>query len=229
MNALIVGSAPTKDSSARLRRLAAEADVVVAADGGGAACLAAGILPAVVVGDLDSLGERERLLLLAAGVPFVTAPAEKDETDLDLALSEARARGADRVCATGVLGGRLDHTLASLGSLVASADLQPVVIETDATAWVLVPEARQHLALAGAGATVSLLAVGGPATVSCSGVRYPLAEHVLPALSSHGISNIIETVPATVTVSRGCLVVLTTFVDGHLIAQELVHSPTDAQ
>lgn len=220
VKALIVGSAPAQDSHARLRMLAADADVVIAADGGGALCLAAGIVPATVVGDFDSLPPHESTRLWDAGVPFVTAPADKDVTDLDLALAEARARGADRVCATRVLGGRLDHTLASLGSLVASADLQPIIVEPGLTVWVLAPGARQRLAISGTGATVSLLTVGEHATVSCTGFRYSLDDCVLAGLSSRGISNIIETAPATVSVSSGHLIVIATSLDGHPIAHE---------
>ena len=50
----------------------------------------------------------------AAGVPVVRAPADKDETDLELALAQALADDAQPIVICGALGGRTDHLLANV-------------------------------------------------------------------------------------------------------------------
>ncbi len=223
MKTLVVASLAPCDPGF-LADLAAGCDLIVAADGGGAACLAAGIVPDLIVGDLDSLATRDETRLRQAGTRFVTFPAEKDVTDLDLALDEAKAAGTTEVLLTGVLGERLDHTLASLGALVRHAALRPAVVETDMRAWVLSSGGRSSLNLVGLDAVVSLFALGAPATVTCRGMRYALSAEVLGPLDSRGLSNVITADNAAVEVHDGVLVALSVLTSGTLLARERVSS-----
>ena len=87
-----------------LRRVAARADLVVAADGGALHALAAGIVPELVVGDMDSLGDEGTRRIEARGASLERHPAKKDKMDGHLAVLAARKRGAtdlDLLCATG--------------------------------------------------------------------------------------------------------------------------------
>jgi thiamine pyrophosphokinase len=88
------------------------APFLVAADGGAGHALAQNHLPRAVIGDFDSIS------------PDVTAQipsdrlfhlAEQDTTDFDKALRSIRA---PLVLAVGFLGGRVDHQLAALNTLV---------------------------------------------------------------------------------------------------------------
>ena len=80
-------------------------DAVIAVDGGFASLEAAGCVPDLALGDFDSLG------FVPEGVPVKLFPAEKDASDMELALEEALTCGAGAVEVYGALGGRLDHTL----------------------------------------------------------------------------------------------------------------------
>ena len=208
MRILVVAGAPSAGLSQTVRRVAASCDEVIAADSGAVACLQADIVPDLVVGDLDSLDQASRARLAELGVPTAVVSAEKDETDLDVAVDAARKRGATCVTFSGVVGGRLDHTLASIGTLARACDLMPVLAEPDVEGWVLGEAGRTTLRLEDKlGATVSLLSLGG-AVVSCSGFRYPLQEEHLAALSSRGISNVCVDSPAEIRVHAGTLLVL---------------------
>lgn len=218
MRALVVGAAASTQHPHFLTRVAGQCDVVFAADGGGAACLSAGVIPSLVVGDLDSLGSADERRLREAGTRFVTVPAEKDVTDLDLALGEARRAKADEIWVTGGFGGRLDHTLATIGSLSRHAEARPRVLETEISAWLLAPEGMAHLILHGKGALVSLFAVGTTATLSCQGFRYALSREVLPSLGSRGLSNVVESDKATVEVFEGLVLVLSLPTNGAPLA-----------
>ena len=68
--------------------------LVIAADGGAAKALAAGLRPTLVLGDGDSLAPVVRDELERAGVPVELVPPEKDESDTELCIAAALARGA---------------------------------------------------------------------------------------------------------------------------------------
>src|SRR5438477_11576524 len=90
-------------------------DYVVAADGGAFALERWKLLPHLVVGDMDSLGDAGVQRFARQGVPVAKFPAAKDESDLELAVAQAIAAGATEVVILGALGGdRLDHEAANL-------------------------------------------------------------------------------------------------------------------
>ena len=92
-----------------------DVSLVVAADGGALRAAAIGLTPAVVVGDFDSLDRAELARLEAAGIPIERTSTDKDESDAELAVLAAIARGAGRITVLGAFGGpRLDHALANV-------------------------------------------------------------------------------------------------------------------
>src|SRR5262245_26352321 len=82
---------------------------VIAADSGLDHAAALGFTADVVVGDLDSVTPDALAEARARGADVEPHPAEKDETDLELALRKAVALGARRVTVIGGGGGRHDH------------------------------------------------------------------------------------------------------------------------
>ena len=109
----------------------APGELVIAADHGAAHARAWGWPLHLLVGDLDSLSAEEAALVTAAGVPVITAPAAKDETDLELALAHALARGASEIIICAALGGRTDHMLANVLLLVRPELTELVVTLVD--------------------------------------------------------------------------------------------------
>ena len=79
-------------------------DYLIAADGGARHCAALGILPAVLVGDLDSITPELLAEYEQAGVAIERHPPRKDETDLELAVRRAVADGATEILLLGALG-----------------------------------------------------------------------------------------------------------------------------
>lgn len=88
------------------------APFAVAADGGAALALAAGIMPEAVIGDLDSLDDTVRAQIPPERIHKV---AEQVSTDFDKAL---RSVSAPVVLGVGFLGDRRDHELANFNVLV---------------------------------------------------------------------------------------------------------------
>ncbi len=188
VRALIVADSPDAPPSALIRSLASRNDVVIAADGGAARCLTADVTPDVVVGDLDSLAPGTQVQLRALGVRFVTAPAEKDVSDLDLAIEEARRLGAMSLDVAGVLGGRLDHEVAALGSLARAGDLRPQIAGASSWGMVLSAAGNGDAEVTGP-REFSLFALLGTARVSCSEAHWTLTNASLEPISTLGLSN----------------------------------------
>jgi len=208
MRSLLVCAAPVSGSSEYVSRLAPNADIVIAVDGGGAVCLDAGVLPDYLVGDLDSAPSEAVDELLARGVPIQRFPTDKNESDLELAIAQARRLGATEIVVTAATSGRLDHTLAVLAALAKAADMSPVIAEPDLAGWILSASGRKSLALEGAGSLVSLVAWGGVALLSARGMRWPLDGAELGPESTLGLSNEIASAqPALITVRQGTTLV----------------------
>ncbi len=100
--------------------LQTHADVVVAADSGADHLVASGPEPSKVIGDLDSISETARRKFATQLVHV----AEQVSTDLEKVLHQVKA---PLLIGAGFLGGRLDHTFASLNVLARYAD-HPLVL-----------------------------------------------------------------------------------------------------
>ena len=125
MRVFVVAGSPTGLPPAELAP--SSGDRVIAADYGAHLARAWGWPVHLLVGDLDSLPADEVKALRAAGVPVVTAPQAKDETDLELALARALGDGAQEIVICGALGGRADHLLANV-LLLARPELAGVKV-----------------------------------------------------------------------------------------------------
>jgi thiamine pyrophosphokinase len=90
-------------------------DCVIAVDRGYASLKRIGVESDVAVGDFDSLG-------FTPSCEVRTFPVEKDASDMELAMREARSRGADEVLLYGAFSARLDHTLANLQVMMGYAE-----------------------------------------------------------------------------------------------------------
>ena len=113
MRTIIFVNGIISDYSSLNRWLQAD-DHLICADGGVRHCLAMGLQPSVIVGDLDSAPSEVVEDLVAQGVLIERHPPAKNQTDLELAIERALQDGADEILLLGALGGRLDQTLANL-------------------------------------------------------------------------------------------------------------------
>ena len=88
-------------------------DLIIAADAGFLTAQRMGVEVDVLLGDFDTLGVEN----IPEGIECLRMPAEKDDTDTQLAVQVALERGATEIVIVGGLGGRVDHTLSSLAIL----------------------------------------------------------------------------------------------------------------
>ena len=196
------GDSPTPEEIARLPAN----PIVVAADAGLEHAAAAGLAVAAAVGDMDSVSPEALAAAEQSGTRIERHPADKDQTDLELAL-ELASRLADRVIVIGAGGGRLDHLIGNL-AVAASPRWFGVAVEAwlgDARAVVV--HGQRTLSVE-PGSTVSLFAVGGPARVATTGLAWALDGEILEPLTSRGVSNQATTSSPQVAVSEGVVVAI---------------------
>lgn len=185
-------------------------DRVIAADLGARHAQAWGWPVHLLVGDLDSLTADEAAVLRAAGTPVVTAPAAKDDTDLELALAHALAEGARQIVLCAALGGRTDHLLANV-LLLARPDLAGLdVVIADGRETVRLLRGPGGLTLRGAaGDLLTLLPLGGDAAgVTTRGLAYPLQDETLYLGRGRGVSNVFVAEAAEISLRQGALLVV---------------------
>lgn len=185
-------------------------DTLVAADGGYSHMKHVGVQPHLLIGDFDSLSAGEVESLRAAGVEVKNYPSEKDETDLELALSYLAKQGFREIRVVAALGGRLDQTLANL-YLLEMEELRGLDVRLDdGHEEILV--IRDKAAVTGTpGDTLSLLSMEGCTRgITTQGLKFALDGETLCPSRSRGISNVMLEPEVHITVQSGALLCIHT-------------------
>lgn len=188
-------------------------DYVIAVDGGMQHCRRLGLHVDKYIGDFDSLPEQflNELNRIEAEEPerVVRLIPEKDDTDMLAALKAALKIGFSRFTIYGATGGRLDHTIANIQSLLYLKRHGAWGTMVDAENHITVIENETLRFPPRAGGTISLFALGNRAAgVTLEGLKYPLKDAVLTNDFPIGISNEFLGQEAAVTVQNGALAVL---------------------
>ncbi len=176
--------------------------IVLGVDRGLDMALAVGLRPSGLIGDLDSVSA-EGIEWARTHATVAKHPADKNQTDTELALAFAADMAPERLTLVGG-GDRLDHTIAAIGALAAPELTGVPVLD----GWwdgqhldVLHGPARRTLDLVPE-STLSLLSIG-PAciAVTIDGVRWPLSDHRLEPVVGLGMSNEVTDTDGQVTIS----------------------------
>jgi len=101
-----------------LKSIVTKDDFIIAADGGLVHLEEAGFHPNILIGDLDSLEEKERQKVGERGIRILAHSKEKDDTDTELAIQHALSIDPEEILVVGGIGDRLDHTLSNVGLLL---------------------------------------------------------------------------------------------------------------
>lgn len=115
---------------------------LVGVDGGARWILRWGLVPARVIGDLDSLDERSRSYADGFGSPIERTEDELCRSDLARVVDRLVEEKPDEVTFTGCVGTRLDHVVSLFGSMgrLASSGVKVNLVERWGTGHVATPE-----------------------------------------------------------------------------------------
>ena len=185
--------------------------LLIAADGGSRHCQAQKIIPDVLIGDLDSSEPDLVANWKGKGVEVIQYPADKDQTDLELALLLAQERGAEEILVYGAVGGRLDMTFGNL-ILLAHPQLNiPITLVCGDEEVHLLRQGDSLVVEGSPGDTLSLLPLHPEgAKVSVQGVLYPLDGEKLEFGLTRGISNQLMQDQALIKLESGLVAVIHT-------------------
>ncbi len=189
---LLIGNGE-KISSARLKQLARQAQVLLAADGGCSALLQAGLMPDWVIGDLDSLPAAD-----VKKIPpqrLVHIPTQENN-DLEKALSFLVKKGVRSCTLAGVTGGRFDFTLGNL--LLLRRFARKMQLQLAGNGWDFFLLTHTQRLPCAKGARASLLPLTACRGVSLEGFVYPLSPTDLAVGTTRTLSN--QTTRSAVTV-----------------------------
>ena len=166
----------------KIRSFLQEGDYVIAADRGLYHAQKMGVTPHLIVGDFDSHP------LPDTDTDTIVLPCEKDDTDTVSAIRQGLSRGYTSFLLLGCTGGRTDHALGNLYSLLmikkcggvgVLADEYCKMQFVDKCAWV--DESYPYF---------SLIAMCGPAAgITVKNAKYPLNNGVITPQYQYGISN----------------------------------------
>src|SRR5579862_758217 len=173
--------------------------LLAAVDGGAEHCRHLGLKPHLIIGDFDSCSAD--LLAFFSDVPCKRFPADKDKTDLELALEELMHPGTEEITLFGALGNRIDHTISNI--MLLSRFPGRLFIEDEHTRLFVID--KKVTLSCPVGQLISLIPLNGPATdIHTEGLKWKLSG---ATLDKHfiGISNRAEKSQVHITVGHGDL------------------------
>lgn len=210
MKKIVILSGGTIDNPEFIRKKLVEINnpIIICADGATQHLRPLGIVPSVIIGDMDSVDERDLEEYGAKGSTILTYPSAKDETDTELALHYALDLNPEEIWIFGALGGRIDHTLANLSLLVTATKRGVSAKIIDEACEIFMATGCMTIE-GGSGQTVSLLPVSSRVTgVTLDGFEYPLHNAVMEIGKPYGISNTLLGERGTISIATGYLLVI---------------------
>ena len=208
---VIIGAGACDTQRLKKQLVLNEKDLCIAADGGLDYLLKIGLTPDIVLGDMDSLENEERIDFVHADFLIKRLPVEKDDTDMLAAVKEGLAAGCRQFELYGALGGRLDHTFANVQCLLylLNRDARGIIVGDDVTLILIRNEKISFSANdTKEGKRVSVFAFGGDAHgVSEKGLKYLLDNVTVKSEFPIGVSNEFTGEDAEIEVKDGMLLI----------------------
>ena len=199
---VIVGGADINNYGFLRETLCAD-DYVVFCDSGLKHLDGLQIEPSLIVGDFDSHANPH------LDVETIVLPCEKDDTDTVFAVKEAVKRGFEDFLLVGVVGARLDHTLANTSILLYLDALgKKGRIIDDYSEMEIV--SSEPISISEEFSFFSLLNITGCAKgITVTGAKYPLQDAEITCEYQYGVSNeVLAGETATVSVKEGKLLLI---------------------
>lgn len=185
-----------------------EDDYIICADSGADHARSLGVIPDLIVGDLDSAQPENVTFFQRVGSKVLDYPREKDQTDTQIALEYALEKEPAEIAIIGALGSRLDHTLSNILLLTSLVDrgIQATILNEVQEIFVV----KDEINLEGKkGDIISLL----PLTplvkgIKSHGLRYVVKDEVFEQSNPYGVSNELMGQEASIQIGEGLLLLI---------------------
>ena len=177
-----------------------DGDLIVCADSGYDRALALGIVPDIIIGDMDSISadytENDSIVY----------PTRKDYTDSELVIDYVIEKGADKIVMFGMIGTRFDHSFANISLLLKCRGRDAVIIDKNNIIQMLFDTVTVG---GNVGDTVSILPFSGDLEgVTTTGLEYPLYDSTVRIGTSLGVSNKMTGKVCTISLKKGIALII---------------------
>jgi thiamine pyrophosphokinase len=206
-NAIIFSGGKFERHTQYYNKYIKDEDYIITADSGTKYAVEIGIIPDIIVGDMDSIEEDLLNSMIEKNIDIIKFNPEKDYTDTEIAINHAMKISPEEIIIFGALGDRLDHTLAGIYLLKYCLDKgfkARIINEKNEITLI-----KDSIIITGKkGDIISLI----PLTEKVEGITtdnlyYPLSNENLVLGSSRGVSNIMKCDKAGVKIKGGLLLV----------------------
>jgi dihydrofolate synthase / folylpolyglutamate synthase len=224
--ALIIGGGDTDPLF--ISRIHSRSTILICADHGADSVLEAGLVPDLIVGDMDSIDEVTLHHFHTLGVE-VHQDGDEDLLDTEIAILKAIESGADRIIILGAWGDRIDQSLPAFGFLLPDRIPQSVPgqfsLSFSGQVFIVTDHSLiSHIAAGGRqtvptipGTRVGLIPLPGAENVHTHGLRYELDGIDLSFSETMSVSNIATEECFDVSCNSGDIAVIQWFSDSHYL------------
>jgi len=184
--------------------------LIISADGAVKNCLKLKLIPDIVIGDMDSIEERDKEMIEShiINTVYIKSPAEKNESDTQLAMEYALRNKIKNIILIGALGKRIDHSLANLFNIASDRfkDVNLRILDDNYEISIL----RNSGEVKGIiGNTLSIFSLtSNTYFINTDGLKYKLQNEELLFSPIRGISNIFEKESAQIDIKDGIILLV---------------------
>ncbi len=207
MKGLLVASGSIRDLDL-LKSYYNKVDYCIAVDGGMNYCKNAGIVPDLVIGDLDSIDREVLSYIEDLNIEIFKYPVEKNATDLEIAADYLLEKNFNKIYLAGVVGSRWDHSLANILLLNKLKDRNADgIIVNNKNTMCLVDD---YMEIRDSKNYISLVPSSDEGIeVSLEGFKYPLDRFSVDYGSTRCVSNELDGEVGIIRVHKGRAFVVT--------------------
>ena len=205
---VIVGGVKINNTD-QIKKYIDETDFVIACDSGIESCKDIGVTPNLIVGDFDSHKKPD------TDIEIITLPTAKDDTDTMFATKEAVKRGFSEVVLLGVVGDRIDHTLANVYILSYLQDegVNGMIVDDFSEMFIISKNGQNISRISDNYSFFSLLCLEGKVEgVTIKNAKFPLENGIITPNHQYATSN--EVLPgevAEVSIEKGSALLVKVF------------------
>lgn len=225
----IIGLGGICRDTSSLRRIIPPHYYAVAADSGMSHFHLLGIVPDLLVGDMDSISASLLKEAKEEHIPIHQYQSKKNQTDSEIAVEKALSKGCGSLLFLGAFGSRLDHMLSNQMMAVSLASQGIPVILTDGVTFfhTITPENSPfEFSIQGLRENEDVLSLvpmrGETMRITLEGFEYPLDHEMILFGSTRMVSNTVpsaesrKTIQASVSVDSGVVFLIRTKSDEFL-------------
>jgi len=177
--------------------------LIIGVDRGAFVLLQKGIVPDAAIGDFDSV-TKEEMKEIQTNIDVVEQySTDKDQTDLELAVTYALKQNPEEIALFGVTGGRLDQSLSAIHLLQKIHKQHCRVVMKDEQNNMVLVSGKYRIPKTNQFSYMSVLPFTEEIVVSITGCQYGLHKFTMRKGTTRGVSNEIISDSAEITVHKG--------------------------